>query len=143
MKSNKMSYIIYTDIEPLIKKIDACVNNPENSSKTIIVEHIPCGYSMLTIWDFDSIENKHNLYRGEDYMKKNMLPLTKEELKSHHNAKACHICGKRIFKSLLMIKVIKNVFTIVILQVNTEAQHIVFYNLKFIMSNEIPVVFHS
>ena len=33
MKSDKMSYIIYTDLEPLIKKkIDGCANNPEKSS---------------------------------------------------------------------------------------------------------------
>ena len=32
MKSNKMSYIIYADIEPSIKKIDGCANNTEKSS---------------------------------------------------------------------------------------------------------------
>ena len=31
MKSDKMPYIIYADIESLIKKIDRCANNPENS----------------------------------------------------------------------------------------------------------------
>ena len=31
-KSDKMSCIIYTDIESLIKKIDGCANNSENSS---------------------------------------------------------------------------------------------------------------
>ena len=39
-------------------------------STTKISEHIPCGYSMSTIWAFDHIENKHTLYRGEDCMKK-------------------------------------------------------------------------
>ena len=34
MKSNKLPYIIYVDIESLIKKIDGCANNPENSSTT-------------------------------------------------------------------------------------------------------------
>ena len=29
-----MPYIVYADIESLIKKIDGCVNNPENSSTT-------------------------------------------------------------------------------------------------------------
>ena len=56
---------------------------------------------MSTIWAFDHIENKHILYCGEDCMKKfceslrenakniinfekeKMLPLSKEELKSH------------------------------------------------------------
>ena len=49
MKSDKISYIIYADTEALIKKIDGCANNPENSSTTKIGEHNPCGYSMSTI----------------------------------------------------------------------------------------------
>ena len=116
MKSDKMSYIIYGDIESLIKKIDGCANNLENSSITKIGEHIPCGYSMSTIWTFDNIENKHTLYCGEDCMKKNcdslgehaayvisfkkkkMLQLPKKELKLHQYATECHICGKRFLK---------------------------------------------
>ena len=50
MKSDKMPNIIYADIESLIRKIDGCENNPENSSTTKIVEHIPCGYSMSTLY---------------------------------------------------------------------------------------------
>ena len=51
-------------------KIDECANNPEKSSKTNIGKHIPCRFSMLTIWAFDCIENKHTLYRGKVGMKK-------------------------------------------------------------------------
>ena len=32
MKSDEMPYVIQADIESLIRKIDGCVNNPENSS---------------------------------------------------------------------------------------------------------------
>ena len=49
MKSDKMPYIIYADMQSLLKKIDGCVNNPENSSTTKIGEHVPCGYSISTI----------------------------------------------------------------------------------------------
>ena len=49
MKSDKMSYIIYADMESLIKKIDGCAKNPENSSTTKIGEHIRSGYSMTRI----------------------------------------------------------------------------------------------
>ena len=69
-KSDKMSYIIYADIESLIKKIDGCTNNPENSSTTKMGEHIPCRYSMSTVWAFGSVENNDTLYGGEDCMKK-------------------------------------------------------------------------
>ena len=41
LKSDKMLYIIYADIESLIKKIDRCANDPENYSTTKIGEHIP------------------------------------------------------------------------------------------------------
>ena len=46
VKSNKMPYIIYADIKYLIKKIDGCANNPENSSATKIVEHIYIFFSI-------------------------------------------------------------------------------------------------
>ena len=66
IKSDKMPDIIRADIESLIKKIVGSAN----SSKTKIGKHIPCEYSMSTIWGFDHIENKHSLYRGKDCMKK-------------------------------------------------------------------------
>ena len=62
MKSDKMLHIIYADLESLIKKVDESENNPENSSTAKAGEHIPCRYSMLTIWEFVHIENKHTLY---------------------------------------------------------------------------------
>ena len=36
-----------------------------------------------------------------DFEKNKMLPLTKEELKPHQDAKICYICGKRILKKTL------------------------------------------
>ena len=62
--------MLESDTESLIKRVDGCANNPENSSTTKIVEPIPCGYSLSTIWTFDNIENKHTLYCGEDCMKR-------------------------------------------------------------------------
>ena len=139
-----MSYITYTDIEFLIRKIDGCANNPEKFSTTKIDEHILSGYSMSTGWVFDHIENKPNLYRGKDCMKtfcesirehaksligfekKKKLPLTKEELKSDEDAKVCYICKKKFQKSSLKAKIIENLEIIIIIQVNIEAQHIVF-----------------
>ena len=72
---------------------------------------------MSTIWAFNHIENKHTLYRGKDCMKsfceflrehaksiidfekKKMFPLTKEELKSHQDAKVCYVWGKCFLKN--------------------------------------------
>ena len=64
MKSDQTSFIIYSDLKSLIKKIDTCQNNPQKSSTTKIGKCISCGYG--TIWVFDSMKNKHNLYCGEN-----------------------------------------------------------------------------
>ena len=57
IKSDKIPYIIYADIESLVKKIDHCKNNPEKLSARKIGKHIPCRYSMSTILPFDHIKN--------------------------------------------------------------------------------------
>ena len=121
MQSDKFPDIIYADIESLIKKIDECENNPENFWTKKIGENILCGYSMSTTWTFYHIENKKILYCRKDCMKKiceslrehvknivvfekkEMLRLTKEELKSYRDAKLCHICEKRIWKKSLKV----------------------------------------
>ena len=57
-----MPYIIYAGMESLIKKINGCASNPENSLTVKISEFNPYRYSMSTIWEFDHIENIHTLY---------------------------------------------------------------------------------
>ena len=69
-KSNKALFIIYANLECLTEKIGGCKNNPENSYTTRVSEHISSGFSMSTISSFKSIENKHDVYRGKDSMKK-------------------------------------------------------------------------
>ena len=160
IKSNKMPYIIYLDTESLIRKIDGYSNNPEKSSTMKIGKHIPCGYSMSTIWGFGHIENKHTLYGGKDciktfcdslkehaknkilFVKKKRLVLTKEELKSYQEAKVCYICGKGILKRLAKDKNYRKVrdhchYT----GIYRGAVHSI-CNLKFNVPNEIPVVFY-
>ena len=108
-----------------VKKIDGCGNNlfnNKNSSATKTGEHIPCGYSISTIWGFDHIEDKHTLYRRKDCMKrfceclrghtksvivfekKKILSLTIKELKSYKDAEKCYICGIKFFKNLFRDK---------------------------------------
>ena len=50
MRSEKISFIIYADLNPSSKKIQACANNSEIPSPTKIDEYIPCRCSMSTIW---------------------------------------------------------------------------------------------
>ena len=130
-----------------------------NSSTEKIDEHVSCGYPMSTIWAFDHIENKHSLHRRKDCMKKfreslrkhaknimgfekkKMLPLTKEELKSHQDAKVCYICRERILqklsKSISYWKVIDHCHYI---GKYRGAAHSI-CNLKFSVPSEIPIAF--
>ena len=66
--SDKAPYIIYSDLQCLIKIIDTCKNNFKKSSTTNIDKHIPSGYSVSMIWTFDGIKNNHNAYKVEDCM---------------------------------------------------------------------------
>ena len=52
-KSMKHPFIIYADVECLLKKMDTRRNNSEKSSKTKESEHKTSGYSMLTHCSFD------------------------------------------------------------------------------------------
>ena len=48
-KSDKAPFITHANLECIIRKIDECKNNPENSSTTTVSEHIQSGFSMSTI----------------------------------------------------------------------------------------------
>ena len=65
-------------------------------STTKAVKHNLCVYSMSTLWPFDSIEYKYDVYRGVDYTNK------------------------------LMIKAIIKLMVIVITLVNTAVMHIAY-----------------
>ena len=84
-------------------------------------ENFSWGYSILTIWTFDNIENKYSLFRGEDCMKKFCISLgehiavainfekkknfllTKKELKSHQDLIVWYICRKKFSQKNLEI----------------------------------------
>ena len=97
-KSVNVPFIIYADLECLLKKMSTCINNPNESSTTKINKHTLSGYSIFTSCSFDESKNKLNYYyRGIDcmkkfckdlkehatrkinYEKKKIIPLTKEE----------------------------------------------------------------
>ena len=70
LKSDKAPSIIYADLESLIKRINGCKNNFDKSFTTKVGENIACGYLMTTIWTFDAIGNKHDVYRDKRFCKK-------------------------------------------------------------------------
>ena len=97
-----------------------------------IGEHIPCGYSTpSTRAKKRSFEEKEKFCISLtehapnviNFERKKMLPLTKKELKLHQDATEVTFVEKDSQKILLMLKIIKNLETVIILQVNIEVQH--------------------
>ena len=56
-KSLKAPFIIYADLECLLKKVRSCQNNPENSYTEKKVKHKPSGYAWCSICSFDDTKN--------------------------------------------------------------------------------------
>ena len=112
-KSLRVPVAYYCDIESLIKKIDACDNNPEQSYTTKVGKHEPCGFSIVAKSPLTDIREKNTCYRGEDCMEKyckklkewvmkivnyemkEMIPLTNDENDYHEKQNKCFICNKR------------------------------------------------
>ena len=68
-KSLKVPFIIYADLECLLRKINTCLNNPDKSYTEKKATHRPLGYSLVTCCSFDKSKNECKYYRGEDCMK--------------------------------------------------------------------------
>ena len=160
-KSLELPFIIYADLECLLKKIDTCYNNPDLSSTTKINQHIPSGYSIYTNCSFDKSNNKLSYYRGEDCMKrfckdlkdhatkiidfkkKTMIPLTKEE-DNYNKENTCYICKKDFNNDTTESSSLEN----------KASDHCYFTgkyrgaahntcNLRYKIPKYIPVIFHN
>ena len=152
-KSLELPFIIYADLECLLKKIDTYQNNPELSSTTKINQHIPSGYSIYTNYSFDKSNNKLSYYRCKDCMKrfckdlkdhatkiidfkkKTMIPLTKEEEDNYNKESTCHICKKDFNNDKIRDHCH---FT----GKYRGAAHNM-CNLRYKVSKNIPVIFHN
>ena len=155
-KSMKAPFIIYSDLESLLERINNCYNNPEKSSTVKINLHTACGYSLFTHCTFDTTKNKLNYYRGHDCMKmfckdlrehamkiinfekKEMKPLTYEENESYLKQEVCHICKKEFITDIENSN--ENMF-IKYRKYRGVAHSIC--NLRYKTLNEIPIVFHN
>ena len=153
-ESLKVSFIIYADLECLLKKINTCQNNPDKSYNKKKATHRPSGYSLVTCCSFDKSENEQKYHRRKDCMKifcqdlkdqlmkvincekKEMIPLTDEEKESYENQQICHICIKEFSTDN---------------KVRDHCRYTEKYrgaahnncNLNYNISKEIPVVFHN
>ena len=163
----KVPFVIYVDLECLLKKVSTCINNLNESSTTKINKHIPSGYSIFTSCLFDESKNKLNYYRGNDcmkkffenlrihatkiinYEKKKIIPLTTEEKINYNDQKVCYICEKEFdtidttkSSSLERKKNYKVRDHCHYTGIYRGAAHNV-CNLRYKVPKEIPVVFHN
>ena len=95
-------------------KQQSCQNNPNKSYTERKAIHEPCGYSLELVCSFDSKDDKHSFYRGNDcikkfcielkeigtkvvnYEEKEMMPLTTDDVFLWRESKNWYI-GKREF----------------------------------------------
>ena len=159
-ESIRSPFIIYADLECLLKKIVTCYNNHEQSSTTEINKHTPSGYSLFTHCSFDKSKNRLDYYRNDNcmekfckdlrehatkisnYEKKDMIPLTKKEQEQHSEQKVCYICKKEFNTD----DSDKNHY-----KVKDHCHYSGKYrgaannicNLRYKIAKEIPIVFHN
>ena len=140
---------------------DGCKNKPENSSTTEVSEHTPSGFSVSTISSFRSIENKQDVYRGKDCVKKfceflrehamkiinfkmrKMKLLTKEQQESYENAKICYICEEKFENIYLKDKKYHKVRDHCHYTGEYRGAAHSICNLKYSVPEKILIVFHN
>jgi len=105
-------FVIYCDFEAILKPIDICLPNAQNSYTEKIIKHEPCSFAYYIKCAYDDQLSKLELYRGQDCMKvfieklkidlekmydelnknKEMILMTDAENLQYDNSTFCHIC---------------------------------------------------
>ena len=97
-KSLNAPFIIYADLECLLKKKKLRQNNPKNSYMQRKAKHRPSGYSLSLICLFNETKNRQNFYEGIDKKSKYAL-YRKVRDRCHYTGKvrgtAHNICNLR------------------------------------------------
>lgn len=60
-KSTKTLLFIYSDLEPLLEKINKSENNPGKSFTTKVKNRVACGYLIFTHCSFNATKSKHDI----------------------------------------------------------------------------------
>ena len=149
-ESIKLPFVVYADLECLLKKMSTCQNNPKESSTTEINKHTPSGYSLFTHCSFDKSKNKLDHYRGKDCIKKfcknlreqatKMTPLTTKEKIYHNEQEICYICKKEFDKNNKKYYKVRDHCHYT--GKYRGAAHVI-CNLRYKIPKEILVVFHN
>ena len=80
-KSLKAPFVIYLDLECLLKKEQSCQNNPEKSYTEKKARQEPSGWAMITKFSFNKTEDELDYYRGKDCIEKLCKKLNERAMK--------------------------------------------------------------
>ena len=69
-RSMRAQFVIYADLDCLLKKMEICHNDPEKLSTTKVNKHTPSGYLLFTRCSFDTTKNKLDYYRDKNCTEK-------------------------------------------------------------------------
>ena len=109
----KVPFIMYADLESILKPIQGLVNNLMIPSTREVNNQIPSGWCIRSEFTYGEIKDPLRLYRGKDcvrkfcdhvieearrlyhsFPEKPMEPLKKVQWKDYKCASSCHICFK-------------------------------------------------
>ena len=157
-RHKKAPFIVYADLECLLKKIPSCQNNPENSYTDKKCKHKPSRCASCSICSFDDTKNKDHFYKGKDciekfckdlkelgteiinFKEKEMIQLTNKEIKSYEKQKVCHICKKEFRNDDKNKEKVRD-HCHYTGKIRGAAHNIC--NLRYKVPKEIPIVFHN
>ena len=88
----KAPFIIYPDLECLLKKKQSRQNNFENSYTQRKSKHKPSGYSLKLICSFDETKNRRKFYKRKDCIENFCRDLTSDKVTIYESKKVCPIC---------------------------------------------------
>ena len=117
-KQMKVPYVVYADFECVLRKINTCKPDNNQSFTLKMEKHEPCGFSYLVVrsdgqtfgpfiykgedvvFVFLTFLQNHEREMREDMASKSPLVMTNEDWQKHRNATECLICNKSLVKDL-------------------------------------------
>ena len=103
-KSMRVPFVIYADFEAITEKIDSATPNPEKSYAEKYQKHAPSGFCYYVKCEGEENYAEPVVYRGEDCVQIISLEMTKEDDEKFQSAVDCHICNKKLNKTILFKK---------------------------------------
>lgn len=126
MNKYKAPFAIYADFESILEPIEGPTNSPAESWTQMTHKHVPCGFCIYGVSNYDDIQFKPILYRGKDTItqfyselgklenkmidalqrKKQIqdMSITPKQQAEVRTATHCHICEKKFQENEVRVR---------------------------------------